>query len=105
MVGSALIAFLQGAFRLIGSEADDEPVLTTAGQVWEYTGMSVSAGAAAPFAKVRIAAVVTEILICPGANQRSRYSFARHNRICVSFSYPSDLKLAISSGWPQGALK
>ena len=37
---------------------------------------------------------------------RSRhYVFARHSRCGVSFSYPSEEKLAISSDCPQGVLR
>jgi hypothetical protein len=35
----------------------------------------------------------------------ARYDFARHNRCGVSFSYPSEEKLAISNVWPQGVLR
>lgn len=35
----------------------------------------------------------------------ARYDFARHNRRGVSFSYPSEEKLAISKVWPQGVLR
>ena len=44
-----------------------------------------------------------EALQVVGRNRH--YDFARHSRCGVSFSYPSEEKLAISNGWPQGVLR